>query len=132
MSRAVAHLNTSSRRRLILGVAALPATVAVACGGPAGTGQPATQSIVPGKVLVVSYQTSSPRLDRQIANYEEFNREFKPQRSKVDGWGLFLLKNWKKADTELIPVYAGAKAGKIPVAEFTTKAQDAVTRHTSF
>ena len=52
------------------------------------------------------------------------------QRSKVDGWGLFLLKNWKKADTEIIPVYADARAGKIPVAEFATKAQEAVTRHT--
>ena len=65
-----------------------------------------------------------------VADAKAFLRQ--SQRSKVDGWGLFLLKNWKKADTEILPVYADARAGKVPVAEFTTKAQEAVTRDTSF
>ena len=84
MSRAAAHPNTIARRSLVLGVAALPATVAVACGGAAGTGQPAPKSVTPGKVVVISYQTSAPRLDRQIANYEAFNTEFKPQGLEVE------------------------------------------------
>jgi hypothetical protein len=65
-----------------------------------------------------------------VADAKGFLRQ--SQRSRVDGWGLFLLKNWKKADTEIIPVYTDARNGKVPVAEFTTKAQEAVTRLTSF
>ena len=49
----------------------------MACGAEATTTPPALASVIPGKVLVISYQTSSPRVDRQIANYEEFNKEFK-------------------------------------------------------
>ena len=67
-------------RRSVLGAvggaAALP-LFAAACGG-AETSQPATKNVVPGKVTVLSYQTSSPRLDRQIENYQAFNAEFKP------------------------------------------------------
>ena len=65
-----------------------------------------------------------------VADAKAFLRQ--SQRSKVDGWGLFLLKNWSKADAEIVPVYTEAKAGKIPVAEFTTKAQESMTRNTSF
>jgi ABC-type glycerol-3-phosphate transport system substrate-binding protein len=84
MTRATADLKTISRRSLVLGAAALPAAVAVACDGSADTGQPASVKVIPGKVTVISYQTSAPRLDRQIANYEAFNKEFKPQGLEVE------------------------------------------------
>ena len=73
-------------RRSVLGAiggaASLP-LFAAACGG-ATTTQPATKNVIPGKVTILSYQTSSPRLDSQIANYEAFNKEFKPQGLEVE------------------------------------------------
>jgi len=71
---------------MLVGLAALPAGVAaLACGGaPSQTSLPAAATVIPGKVLVISYQTSSPRLDRQVANYEEFNKEFKPKGLEVE------------------------------------------------
>ena len=75
----------TSRRGLLAGLASVPAgALALACGAPASTSPPPSARVVPGKVLVISYQTSSPRLDRQIANYEEFNKEFKPQGLEVE------------------------------------------------
>jgi ABC-type glycerol-3-phosphate transport system substrate-binding protein len=65
-----------------------------------------------------------------VADAKAFLRQ--SQRSKIDGWGLFLLKNWSKADAEIVPVYTDARAGKVPVTEFTTKAQESVTRLTAF
>ena len=83
--RARAANGGASRRRLLAGLAAAPAgALALACGAPSSTSPPPATSAVPGKVLVISYQTSAPRLDRQIANYEEFNREFKPQGLEVE------------------------------------------------
>ena len=73
-----------SRRRVLLGLAIAPVgVVALACGEPSTT-PPASVSVIPGKVLVISYQTSSPRLDRQIAMYEELNKEFKPKGLEVE------------------------------------------------
>jgi ABC-type glycerol-3-phosphate transport system substrate-binding protein len=75
----------SSRRRLLLGLASAPAGVfALACAGQSSSTPPPPASVIPGKVLVMSYQTSSPRVDRQIANYEEFNRDFKPKGLEVE------------------------------------------------
>jgi len=54
------------------------------------------------------------------------------QRSKVDGWWFYLLKNWADAGKQVAPLYADFKAGKMPVAEFATKAQEMLTRLTSF
>ena len=75
----------TSRRRLLFGLAAAPAAVATASCATAPSTTPAPSStVIPGKVLVISYQTSSPRLDRQMANYEAFNKEFKPQGLEVE------------------------------------------------
>lgn len=75
----------TSRRRVLLGLASVPAGVtAVACGATPSTTPAASSTVIPGKVLVMSYQTSSPRLDRQIDLYEEFNREFKPKGLEVE------------------------------------------------
>ncbi len=77
-------MQDASRRSLLLGLATAPAgALALACGGQAAS-PPASVSVIPGKVLVISYQTSAPRLDRQIANYEALNKEFKPQGLEVE------------------------------------------------
>src|SRR5262245_41939459 len=63
-----------ARRSLLWGLAALPPAVTAACAAPGNTGPPAA-SVVPGKVLVLSYQTSGPRLEMQTALYDELSRE---------------------------------------------------------
>jgi ABC-type glycerol-3-phosphate transport system substrate-binding protein len=68
-------------RRTLLATAPLPALAA--CGMP-GEAPAARSAGVTGKVLVLSYQTTSPRYDMQVANYEEFNREFKPKGLEVE------------------------------------------------
>ncbi len=72
-----------SRRTVLRGLSALPAAM-VACAAPAGTSQPVAVKVAPGKVMVMSYQTSSPKLDMQIANYEELKKEFAPRGIEVD------------------------------------------------
>jgi ABC-type glycerol-3-phosphate transport system substrate-binding protein len=64
-------------RRVLLGAAA-PTVLAAACGAPATPAPPAGKPAT-GKVVVLSYQSSSPRLDLQIAMYEELNKELKPK-----------------------------------------------------
>jgi ABC-type glycerol-3-phosphate transport system substrate-binding protein len=64
-------------RRVLLGAAA-PTVLAAACGAP-GTPAPPAGKPATGKVVVLSYQSSSPRLDLQIAMYEELNKELKPK-----------------------------------------------------
>jgi ABC-type glycerol-3-phosphate transport system substrate-binding protein len=68
-------------RRTVLG-AATPALLA-ACGAPATQAPPAAGPAT-GKVVVLSYQSSSPRLDLQIAMYEELGKEFKPKGLEVE------------------------------------------------
>src|SRR5262245_49677289 len=62
-------------RRSIL--AAAPVVLA-ACGSSATQTPPAAKPAT-GKVTVLSYQSSSPRLDLQVAMYEEAGKEFKPK-----------------------------------------------------
>ena len=54
------------------------------------------------------------------------------QRSKVDAWGFYLLKDWSKAQAEAAPLFVDTRAGKISVAEFTTKVQAATERLAQF
>lgn len=72
-----------SRRRLLgQGLLLAPAALAVACGAPGSSTtvqQTAPGASVKGKVLVMSYQTTSPRLDWQVAMYDQLNKELKPQ-----------------------------------------------------
>ena len=68
-------------RRVLL--AAAPATVLAACGAPA-TPSPATAGTATGKVVVLSYQSTSPRLDLQMAMYEELNKELRPGGLEVE------------------------------------------------
>jgi ABC-type glycerol-3-phosphate transport system substrate-binding protein len=74
-----------TRRAALLSTAVLAPAAVVACGGQpsAGGAQPAPSKVT-GKVLVMSYQTSSPKLDMQQALYDEFNKEFKPQGLEVE------------------------------------------------
>jgi ABC-type glycerol-3-phosphate transport system substrate-binding protein len=78
----------ASRRALFLpALAALVAAPALACGeqgGGPGAPAPAPSRAVTGKVLVLSYQTSSPRVDVQAALYDDFNREYKPKGLEVE------------------------------------------------
>ena len=53
-------------------------------GAPGASPAPQTGGQLTGKVLVMSYQTTAPRLDWQVAMYEEFNREFKPKGLEVE------------------------------------------------
>src|SRR5581483_5151089 len=48
------------------------------------------------------------------------------QRSKVDAWGYYLLKDWAKAQAELAPLFLDVRAGKLSVGEFATKAQQVI------
>ncbi|CAA9302949.1 MAG: hypothetical protein AVDCRST_MAG77-5821 [uncultured Chloroflexi bacterium] len=84
MSSTVRGAVRKSRRSVLGNAAVLPAAVATACGANQTATPPATPAVVTGKVLVMSYQTSSPRLDRQVALYEEFNKEFKPKGLEVE------------------------------------------------
>ena len=54
------------------------------------------------------------------------------QRSKVDAWGFYLLKDWSKAQAEIAPLFVDVRAGKMAVAEFATKAHAAVERLATF
>ena len=54
------------------------------------------------------------------------------QRSKVDGWLYYLLKDWDKAKNEIDKVFADAKTGKVSVAEFSQRAQQLTEQMTSF
>ena len=78
----------TSRRVVVQGLAALPVGVVAAACGQTGQGTPPNQAApsgpVKGKVLVMSYQTSAPRLDWQVAMYEDFNKEFKPKGLEVE------------------------------------------------
>ena len=80
------YLRAPSRRMLLSGVVMLPGAVALASCGQSG---PAASPVAPGappkgKVLVMSYQTTSPRLDWQTAMYEDLNKEFKPKGLEVE------------------------------------------------
>ena len=77
----------ATRRTLLLTAAS--SSMLAACGGTATQGPPAARPAT-GKVTVLSYQSSSPRLDMQIAMYQEAAAEFKP----------------KNLDVELIPTSA--------------------------
>ena len=66
----------STRRTLLLAAAA--PTLLAACGGAATQTAPAAKPAT-GRVTVLSYQTSSPRLDLQLAMYGEAAKEFKPK-----------------------------------------------------
>ena len=67
------------------GAAAAPAVVAAACGAPGG-GAPsaAPGALAKGKVVVLSYQTASPRLDWQMAMYDDLNKELRPKGLEVE------------------------------------------------
>jgi multiple sugar transport system substrate-binding protein len=54
------------------------------------------------------------------------------QRSKVDGWLYYLLKDQGKARTEIDKIFTDAKAGKMSVPEFTDRAQKLTEQMTSF
>jgi len=54
------------------------------------------------------------------------------QRSKVDAWGYYLMKEWAKSRTEVDTIFTDAKAGKLSVAEFAQKAQELIERLSSF
>jgi multiple sugar transport system substrate-binding protein len=49
-----------------------------------GGAPPSPQKAVQGKVTVLSYQTSSPRWDMQVALYDEFNAKHKDQGLQVE------------------------------------------------
>ena len=71
----------TTRRTLLLSTAA-PIALA-ACGAPATQTAPAAKPAT-GKVVVLSYQSSSPRLDLQIAMYQEAANEFKPKGLEIE------------------------------------------------
>ena len=76
-----------SRRVVLRGALALPGAVALAAcgqGGPAASPAAPPAAKATGKVTVLSYQTTSPRLDWQIAMYEDLNKEFRPQGLEVE------------------------------------------------
>ena len=54
------------------------------------------------------------------------------QRSKVDGWLYYLLKDQGKARTEIDKIFTDVKAGKMAVPEFTQRAQQMTEQMTSF
>jgi hypothetical protein len=57
---------------------------------------------------------------------------FMAQRSRLPGWGYYLLKDWGKARTEIDPLFAETKAGRMAVSEFAQKAQEISERLTTF
>ncbi len=71
-----------TRRGLLLTTTS-SALLAAACGAPTTDAPPAAKAAT-GKVTVLSYQSSSPRLDLQIAMYEELNKELKPKGLDVE------------------------------------------------
>ena len=74
---------TVTRRTIARYVLPLPPLAAVSCGTQAAGNPPPSAGHVKGKVVVMSYQTSSPKLDMQVALYDEFNREFRPKGLEV-------------------------------------------------
>jgi ABC-type glycerol-3-phosphate transport system substrate-binding protein len=54
------------------------------------------------------------------------------QRSKVDGWGFFLLKDWAKAAAEIDPLWTKVTAGQMTVSDFAAQAQSLTERIASF
>jgi ABC-type glycerol-3-phosphate transport system substrate-binding protein len=80
------NVKQTTRRSVLWGLPALPAALPVlaACAAPPGTSQPTTAKIAPGKVVVMSYQNTSPKLDMQQALYEELKKEFTPKGIEVD------------------------------------------------
>jgi multiple sugar transport system substrate-binding protein len=54
------------------------------------------------------------------------------QRSKVDAWGYYLLKDWAKARGEIDTLFTDAKAGKMTVTDFTQRAQEITERTATF
>ncbi|MGH2368974.1 MAG: ABC transporter substrate-binding protein [Chloroflexota bacterium] len=54
------------------------------------------------------------------------------QRSKVDGWLYYLLKDQGTARTEIDKVFAEVKAGRMAVPEFTQRAQQLTEQMTTF
>jgi ABC-type glycerol-3-phosphate transport system substrate-binding protein len=57
---------------------------------------------------------------------------FQSQHLKFDAWGFYLLKGWFDVQKLVSPMWADLKAGRMPVAEFATKAQEMIVRLTSF
>jgi ABC-type glycerol-3-phosphate transport system substrate-binding protein len=54
------------------------------------------------------------------------------QRTRLPGWGYYLLKNWGAARTEIDTLFTEAKAGRMAVPEFVQKAQDLSLQMASF
>jgi hypothetical protein len=54
------------------------------------------------------------------------------QRSRVDGWLYYLLKDQGKARTEIDKLFTDVKAGSMAVPEFTQRAQQLTEQLTSF
>ena len=75
----------ATRRAWLRGGAVAVPAVAAACGAPGGTVAPAAPGgVAKGKVLVMSYQTASPRLDWQVAMYADLNAELRPKGLEVE------------------------------------------------
>ncbi|HEX2033181.1 MAG TPA: extracellular solute-binding protein [Chloroflexota bacterium] len=70
-------------RRTVLAASAVPAMLGAACRTPATQTPPAAKPGT-GKVVVLSYQSTSPRLDLQIAMYEALNRDLQPAGLEVE------------------------------------------------
>ncbi len=54
------------------------------------------------------------------------------QRSKVDGWLFYLLKDWAKARTDIDPLWTKVTTGQMSVGEFATQAQSISERTATF
>ncbi len=74
----------TTRRTLLATAGTAVSAASAACGAPASTPAPPAAKPATGKVVVLSYQSSSPRLDLQIAMYEELNKEMKPKGLEVE------------------------------------------------
>jgi ABC-type glycerol-3-phosphate transport system substrate-binding protein len=84
----------AARRNLLAGLAGIPAVLAMACAGSGGAGQTATAKVAPGQtatakvapgeVVVMSYQTTSPKLEMQVALYDELKQEYRPEGIEVE------------------------------------------------
>ena len=98
----------ATRRSLI---AASAPIVLAACGGTATQAPPAAKPAT-GKVTVLSYQSSSPRLDLQIAMYQEAAAEFKPKNLEVE------LVPTSAADTDVMTKAATFHAAGTPADMF--------------
>jgi ABC-type glycerol-3-phosphate transport system substrate-binding protein len=80
-------MSHTSRRAVLAGLAGLatvPAALGAACAGPTASSPGASPNVAPGKVVVMSYQTTSPKLDMQIALYDELKRELTPRGVEVE------------------------------------------------